>query len=490
MIEYDVVIVGAGLSGIGMACHLAREAPGIRFGLLERRQRIGGTWDLFRYPGIRSDSDMFTFGYAFRLWKSDKTLADANAIRQYVEDTAAEYGVQDKIRFGLRVTKASWSSERNQWTLHALEEASGQTHEICAPFVIFCTGYYSHDAGYQPEFPGRERFSGEFIHPQHWPEELDYRGKRAIIVGSGATAVTLVPSMVRDGAGHVTMLQRSPSYIMTIPSEDALVRLMRRFLPEERVLAQARTRSLWIQRKIYKVSRRWPKLMRKFLLRNVRKQVGPNVDMRHFTPDYQPWDQRLCLVPNGDLFQVLREGKASIVTDRIETFTEHGIRLQSGTELEADIIISATGLRLEIFGGTAVEVDGTPVQIRDRVTYKGVLAEGVPNAGFVFGYTNLPWTLRADLVSSYLCRLLNHMRANGFARVTPNAPAQVRLGSSILDSMQSGYVQRGDAVLPRQGRDAPWRVVMDYNFDGAMLGQPIEDDALSFQAEATTETTR
>ncbi|MEN0105553.1 MAG: NAD(P)/FAD-dependent oxidoreductase [Pseudomonas sp.] len=482
MSDYDVLIIGAGLSGIGMACHLATDSPNVRVGLLERRNAIGGTWDLFRYPGIRSDADMFTFGYGFRAWNSLKTLADGPSIRQYIDDTAREYGVKDKIRFGVRTTKACWSNQTRLWTVHAVEEHSGQQRTYTCKFLISCTGYYSHDEGYLPEFPGKEQFKGTFVHPQHWPEGLAYQGKKVVIIGSGATAVTLVPALA-DAAAHVTMLQRSPSYVITVPGIDKLTGLMRHVLPERWAYAFARHRNIWLQQAIYKASKRWPQRVQRFLLNGVRKQVGDGVDMRHFTPSYMPWDERLCAVPDGDLFKVLREGKASVVTDHIDTFTATGIRLKSGQHLEADIIIAATGLKLQVFGGTDLYLDEQQVATSDRMTYKGVLSEGMPNIGFIFGYTNAPWTLKSDLSSKYLCRLINHMRTHNLSVVVPQTVEGERMQVSVMgDSMQSGYVQRANAVLPRQGRNLPWKVTNDIKIDrDLLLNQPIEDQVLVFQ---------
>ncbi|BAN47237.1 NAD(P)/FAD-dependent oxidoreductase [Metapseudomonas resinovorans] len=482
MPDYDVLIIGAGLSGVGLACHLATDSPTTRVGILERRQAVGGTWDLFRYPGIRSDADMFTFGYDFRPWHSLKTLADGPSIQKYIDDTAREHGVRQKIRFGIRTTSARWSSERQLWTVLAVDVDTGEPRSFTCRFLVSCTGYYSQDEGYLPEFPGRERYQGIFIHPQKWPEGLDYKGKRVLVIGSGATAVTLVPAMAEEAA-HVTMLQRSPSYVITVPGEDKLTGLLRRILPAEWAYGFARHRNIWLQRAIFKASKRWPEQVRGLLLKGVRKQLGDSVDMRHFTPTYMPWDERLCAVPDGDLFKVLREGKASVVTDHIETFTETGIQLESGEHLDADIVIAATGLKLQVFGGTDLYLDEQKVAINERMTYKGVMSEGLPNVGFIFGYTNAPWTLKADLSSKYLCRLINHMRSHNLSVVVPQSPEGERQTASIMgDSMQSGYVQRGNAVLPRQGRSLPWRVTNDLKIDRDMLlNQPIEDTALSFR---------
>ncbi len=479
--HYDVLIVGAGLSGIGMACHLAIDCPSKRVGILERRQAIGGTWDLFRYPGIRSDSDMFSFGYQFRPWNELKVLADGPSIRQYVTDTAREYGIDQKIRFGLKTTQAAWSSAQRRWTVTALEEASGQTHTFTCDYLVSCTGYYNYDKGYLPDFPGIERFQGQCIHPQHWPEALDYRGKRVVVIGSGATAVTVVPAMA-DDAAHVTMLQRSPSYIFSVPGYDKISAVLRHVLPERWVYAMARSRNIFIQRTLYKAAKRWPNQVRRWLLSGVQKQLGQDFDMRHFTPTYNPWDERLCAVPDADLFEAIKRGKASVVTDHIETFTEKGIRLKSGQELEADLIVTATGLQIQVFGGVDLTVDGEAKPIHELMTYKGVILQDVPNMAWIFGYTNAPWTLKADLASRYICRLLNHMDREGHAVVTARAPAGERQDETIFGALQSGYVARGRTQLPRQGRDLPWRVLHHYERDRPMLvDEPIEDDALIFE---------
>jgi monooxygenase len=482
--HYDVLIIGAGLSGIGAACHLARELPQKRVGILERRQSVGGTWDLFRYPGIRSDTDMLSFGYNFRPWNKLQVMGDGPAIRDYVAETAREYGVDKKLRFGLKTTRADWSSAQGLWTVTALEEGSGRTLSFTAKLLMSCTGYYNYDQGYLPEFPGVETFRGQCIHPQHWPEGLDYRGKRVVVIGSGATAVTLVPAMAGEAA-QVTMLQRSPSYIFSLPAHDRLTELLTRLLPEKLAFGIARRRNIFLQRLIYKAAKRWPKQVRTWLLDGVRKNLGPDADMSHFTPSYQPWDERLCAVPDADLFKAIRAGKASVVTDHIETFTEKGIRLKSGRELEADIVITATGLQMQVGGGMEFCVDGRSLPINEQLTYKGVLVEGVPNLAWVFGYTNAPWTLKADLASGYVCRLLKHMDAQGVDVVTPRAPAGQKLDVSIMSSLSSGYVQRGNAVLPRQGRELPWRVLNHYERDRVTLMQdPVADAALEFRKTA------
>ncbi len=373
--NFDVLIIGAGLSGISMACQLKTQCPGQRVALLERRKAIGGTWDLFRYPGVRSDSDMFTFGYAFRPWNELKVLADGESIRSYVEDTAREYGIHKDIHFGIKTTQASWSSDHKRWTISAIDESSGEPCTFTCNFLVNCTGYYNHDQGHLPSFPGVERFKGQCIHPQHWPKELDYHGKRVVVIGSGATAVTLLPSMAQDTA-HITMLQRSPSYVFSLPSHDKISEVLQRFLPDRWVYGLARRRNLLLARMIYKLSRRWPKQVRALLLAGVKKHVGEGFDMSHFSPHYKPWDERLCAVPDADLFKVLREGKASIVTDHIDTFTETGIRLKSGKELQADIVVAATGLQLQSLGGMALRVDGQPANDQRADDLQGRAAAG------------------------------------------------------------------------------------------------------------------
>ncbi|MGO4615132.1 flavin-containing monooxygenase [Nocardia sp. 2YAB30] len=482
----DVLIIGAGLSGIGMACHLTRERTGRSYAILERRTAIGGTWDLFRYPGIRSDSDMYTFGYGFRPWHGTKVLADGPRIRQYIENTAAEYGVTRHIRFGRKVTTARWSSQAGKWTVEAHNQQTGETEVYTSDFVVGCTGYYDYDNGYRPTFPGEENFGGRILHPQHWPENFDYTGKRVVVIGSGATAITLIPAM-SDDAAHVTMLQRSPTYITALPADDPVavgMKLAR--VPAEIAYRMGRARNIALQRASFQLSRTNPEAAKKLLLGAVRMQVGSDIDMRHFTPSYNPWDQRLCVVPNGDLFKVLRSGKASIVTDRIETFTETGIRLSSGAELPADIIISATGLSVQMLGGASLDVDGEPVIIRDRVAYKGALLDSVPNAMMVLGYTNASWTLKADLAAEYFCRLLNHMKAHGYTRVEAIAEEGDRAAQSVMGgALTSGYIQRGDAVMPRQGTNGPWQVINNYFRDRKLLRKgALEDGVLTFSGAA------
>jgi cation diffusion facilitator CzcD-associated flavoprotein CzcO len=482
----DVLIVGAGVSGIGAACHLARECPDKTYLVLERRSRMGGTWDLFRYPGIRSDSDMFTFGYNFRPWHETKVLADGPSIQRYVAETAAEYGVDEHIRYGMQVLKASWSTDDGRWTVEARDAATRRRKRFTAGFLIACTGYYNYDQGYRPEFPGEADFTGPIIHPQHWPDELDYRGKKVVVIGSGATAVTLVPAMAED-AGHVTMLQRSPSYVLSLPAVDGISERLRRVLPDSVVFRMARRRNIGLQRALYGISKSRPSAMRSLLLKLAQRQLGGAFDPKHFSPKYNPWDQRMCIVPDADLFKTIRSGRADIVTDRIERFTPTGIRLASGDELEADIIVTATGLNVQMLGGAEMEIDGAPIAVNEALTYKSVMLEGVPNATIVFGYTNASWTLKADLACEYTCRLLNHMDAHGYSQAVAHATAADRGTGSVLDSLTSGYVRRAADRLPRQGLRAPWRVRNDYLRDVPVLRfGAIDDGVLRFTRVAAT----
>ncbi len=480
--HFDILIIGAGLSGIGTAVHLRQEHPQRSMAIIERRERMGGTWDLFRYPGIRSDSDMASFGYRFKPWNSDKVLADGPSIRSYIKETAEEYGLAEKIQYGLEITEANWSSTQQCWQLRAEHGATGEVRTMTCQFLINCSGYYNYAQGYRPSFEGEADFQGQIIHPQHWPENLDYAGKKVVVIGSGATAVTVVPAMAKTAA-HVTMLQRSPSYVFSLPDNDKMAMTLRRILPGEMAYRIVRGRNIAVQRGLYLACRRWPKRMRKFLIGQVRKQVGPDFDMRHFTPRYMPWDERLCAVPDGDLFSALREGRASMETDTIERFTANGIRLASGKELEADIIISATGLNLQMMGDMQLKIDDAPTQLNQKMTYKGAMIQDVPNFLWVFGYTNAPWTLKSDIAGRYLCRLMRHMDAQGAGVAVPRADADAAaLDEGILDSLQSGYVQRGRDSLPRQGRAAPWQVLMHYGKDKkVLLDEPIDDGCMEFQ---------
>lgn len=477
----DVLIVGAGLSGIGAAHHLQDACPGKSYAILEARDAIGGTWDLFRYPGIRSDSDMFTLGYSFRPWTAAKSIADGPSILEYVRDTAREGGIERHIRFHHRVVGASWSSEDARWTVTAERTDTGETVTLTASFLFGCTGYYRYDAGYMPDFPGVGDYAGTLVHPQHWPEDLDYADQRVVVIGSGATAVTLVPAMAQAGAQHVTMLQRSPTYIMTLPGEDPIAKVIRRALPEKAAYAVVRWKNVAMQGVFFQLSRRAPRLIRRVVAATVKRQLPDDVPLDpHFTPTYDPWDQRVCLVPDGDLFTALRERKASIVTDRIATFTPTGLRLESGQELEADVVVSATGLRLLPLGGIDFTVDGRAVDLATTVGYKGMMFSGLPNLAVALGYTNASWTLKCDLTCEYVCRLLNHMDFHGYRRVLPrDLPAGE--GTRPLIDLRSGYVQRALSAFPKQGERAPWRLYQNYARDIMMLRRgPLEDEGIEF----------
>lgn len=480
--HFDVIVIGAGLSGIGTACHIATEHPHKTLAILERREKMGGTWDLFRYPGIRSDSDMASFGFRFKPWYSDKVLAEGPAIRNYVRETAREFGLEQKVRYGLNIVSADWSSDRQHWTITALHEASGEQTSFTCHFLVNCAGYYNFDHGYRPRFEGGDAFTGEIIHPQHWPENLDYAGRRVVIIGSGATAITLLPAMAAKAA-KVTMLQRSPGYILSLPNTDNLSRRLNRVLPKKWVFRQTRARNIRFQRALYEACMRWPKAMRRLMLSHMRKQVGPDVDMRHFTPDYNPWEQRLCVAPDGDFFKALRSGKADIVTDQIDHFSEGGIVLASGQQLAADIIITATGLDLQLMGGLDIRLDGEPVDLPNKLTYKGMMIQDIPNYGWIFGYTNAPWTLKCDIGGQYLCRLFRHMDRNGLAVARPVDTQGNACDVSMMDRFEPGYIRRAKDRMPRQGRTGPWKVTMHYGHDRKLLlKDPVDDGVLQFDA--------
>lgn len=472
----DVLIVGAGLSGIGAAWHLRDKCPNKTFAILEGRDAIGGTWDLFRYPGIRSDSDMYTLGYNFKPWTDPQIIADGPRIRNYIRETAAEAGIDNKVRFGHKVLGAAWSSETATWTVQVMQKATGETTTLTCNFLMMCSGYYNYEQGFTPDFAGRDSFKGQIIHPQHWPENLDYAGKRVVVIGSGATAVTLVPSMT-DKASHVVMLQRSPSYVIAVPRVDKVSEKLRKFLPDMWVYRMGRTRNIMLTATMFRMSRAFPNFIRNMLQKQVKAFVGPNFDMKHFTPKYNPWDQRLCAVPSGDMFRVLKAGKASVVTDHIDRFTEKGILLKSGQELQADIIITATGLDLQLFGGMQVTVDGQPVNMGQKLNYKGTMFNDLPNLSYTFGYTNASWTLKADLIAEYVCRLLKHMDATGTRICTPRQKDPSVKADDFLD-MTSGYVQRALDRLPKSGNKAPWKLYQNYAMDMNQLRRGSVDDGI------------
>jgi monooxygenase len=483
----DVLIVGAGLSGVGAACHLQADCPGKSYAILEGRERSGGTWDLFQYPGIRSDSDMFTLGYSFKPWTEAKAIADGPSILSYIRETAREHGVEQHIRYSRRVVRADWSSADARWTVEVLRTDTGETEQLTCGFLFGCTGYYDYAEGYTPQFAGTERFRGEIVHPQHWPERLDYSGKRVVVIGSGATAVTLVPSMAEQAA-HVTMLQRSPTYIVALPGRDPIADFLRSRLPARVAYPIVRWKNVVLQGLMYGLSRRAPRFMRKVLRKGVERQLPPGYDVdTHFNPKYDPWDQRICLVPDADLFKAIGSGDASVVTDGIEAFTERGLKLTSGAELEADVIVTATGLNLQLLGGMTIGVDGRDVVMSETVGYKGMMLSGLPNLAVTLGYTNASWTLKADLCAEYVCRLLNHMDANGYRVVTPLGPDPSAPTEPFLD-LRSGYVLRSLDMLPKQGERTPWRLHQNYARDILLMRRgPIEDEAISFSRALTGE---
>ncbi len=479
MEHFDVVIVGAGLSGIDAAHHLQTLCPRRRYVILEQRERIGGTWDLFRYPGIRSDSDMLTMGYSFRPWTNPRAISPGGDIREYVAATAREEGIDRKIRFRHAVTRASWSSATARWTVEGRRRREGAGEEpvrLTGSFLFFCAGYYRYSAGHTPEFPGIERFGGRVIHPQAWPEDLDYAGKRVIVIGSGATAVTLVPALARRAA-HVTMLQRSPTYYISMPERDRLTNALRAVLGARAAYRLGRWKNVALMTFIYQMARRFPHLAKRAFLGQARRALGPAFDPAHFTPRYDPWEQRLCLVPDGDLFAALRSGRASVVTDEISSFTERGITLRSGGCLEADVVVTATGLVMQALGGVEILVDDRPVDLGRALSYKGVMFSGVPNLAAVFGYINASWTLKADLICAWVCRLLNRMHKRGARQVTPTAGDDTA-AAPFLEHFSSGYVQRAIASWPKQGRRTPWRVHQNYFCDALSLKWGRLDDGV------------
>jgi len=482
---FDVLIVGAGLSGIGAAYHLQTSSPGKRYALLEARDAIGGTWDLFRYPGIRSDSDMFTLGYAFRPWEGGKAIADGDSIRAYVNDTADRYGIRERIRFQHRVQAAHWDSDTAYWTVELQVGDESTPRQLHCRFLYLCSGYYDYDEGYTPHFEGRDNFEGEIVHPQFWPKDLDYSGKKVVVVGSGATAVTLVPSMT-DEAAKVTMLQRSPSYVMALPAEDHTAEKLSRVMPRPAAFGAARWKHVLLSMAFFQFCRRFPKRAARMLRKGVADQLPAHIDVdTHFRPTYNPWDQRLCFVPNGDLFKALRAGSADIVTDHIDRFTASGIRLQSGRELEADVVVTATGLKMLALGGIQFTVDGATVTLPEHLSYKGMMISDVPNMAVALGYTNASWTLKADLTSMYVCRLLNHMDKQGYDYCLPHNRDPDLAEEPIID-LAAGYVLRALDQFPKQGDRAPWKLYQNYVLDLLTLrfGR-LGDDAMTFGKRGT-----
>ena len=481
--HFDVVVVGAGLSGIGAAYHLKTLCADHSFVILEGREDLGGTWDLFRYPGIRSDSDMHTLGFRFKPWTASKSIADGPAILEYLREAVAENSIEDHIRFRHLVQRAEWSSENARWTIESRRDDTDEAVTFTCGFLYMCSGYYSYKGGYTPEFEGRERFQGEIVHPQAWPEDLDYTGKRVVIIGSGATAVTLLPAMT-ESAAHVTMLQRSPTYMVSAPDHDVIADTLRKVFPDRVAYAITRKKNTALTEFFYNRTRTAPDKVKAFLLKRVRKEMGDDFDIdTHFTPRYNPWDQRICLVPNSDFFAALRSDKADVVTDHIECFTEKGIELVSGTELEADIIITATGLQLVTVGEMDFFVDGEPVDFSRTWTYKGLAYSDVPNMVSCFGYIAASWTLRADLTSEYVCRLLNRMRDTGTVQCTPRLRPEDRdmTPRPWIDDFSSGYMQRMMPMLPKQGDRVPWVNTQSYTKDKLLFRKsPVDDGVMQF----------
>jgi monooxygenase len=484
--HFDVIIVGAGLSGIGAAYHVQRFCRGKSYLILEARDAIGGTWDLFNYPGVRSDSDMYTFGYSFRPWQSTAAIAEGAAIRSYIRETARVYGIDRNIRFGHQVTRACWSSAEAAWTIEAQRKADGGAVRYSCNFLLGCTGYYDYTGGYMPEFADMQAYRGRIVHPQQWPQDLDYANKRIVVIGSGATAVTIVPSLAAKAA-HVTMLQRSPTYIVARPTQDAIAKWLRRHLPMKIAYGLARWYNALFAIYFYNLARRKPEAVKRWIAAQVRAQLGDDYDIAtHFTPRYNPWDQRLCLAPDADFFRAIKDGKAEVVTDKIDRFTATGLRLQSGRALDADIVVAATGLHLKLLGGIQVAVDGHPVKFSETVNFKGVMFSDVPNFASVIGYTNASWTLKCDLTCAYVARLVTYMDRHGYAACTPRR-SDPSVATEPLIDFSSGYIQRSIDEFPRRGSKKPWRLYQNYvrDFISLRLG-PVNDRALEFSRPRTT----
>jgi monooxygenase len=475
----DVLIIGAGISGVSAAWHLQDRCPTKTYAILERRENMGGTWDLFKYPGIRSDSDMFTLGFRFKPWESATAIADGPSILQYIKDAAAENGIDEHIRFNHRVIAADWSEPDNRWTLTVDRDGAEET--LTCSFLVACSGYYNYDEGYSPTFAGSEDFEGTIVHPQHWPEDLDYQGKKIVVIGSGATAVTLIPALIDNGAGHVTMLQRSPTYIGSLPDVDPFATQFNKYLPKKAAHFANRWKAIIFATAQYQLARKFPAMFKKALREMAERRLPEGFDYdTHFSPSYKPWDQRVCVAPNGDLFKKIRQGTADVVTDTIETFTKTGIKLDSGAELEADIIITATGLNMQLLGGLVPTLNGEAIDLTSLMTYKGLMFSGIPNFAITFGYTNASWTLKADLVSEFVCRVINYMDANGFDTVVPEHPGASVDELPFMD-FTPGYFQRSMHLLPKSGSKAPWRLKQNYFLDLRLIRQgKVDDEALHF----------
>lgn len=478
--ELDVLVVGAGISGIGMGYYLKTHCPEKNFTILEARNSIGGTWDLFRYPGIRSDSDLHTFGYEFKPWTHEKSIASADSILNYIRETAREYGIDQHIRFGHKVLSANWCSASKRWQV-SVQLGSGEIQKISARWMFCAAGYYRYDQGFTPEFKGIEQFKGQVVHPQQWPEDLNYTDKNVVVIGSGATAVTLIPAMA-DKARHITMLQRTPTYIMSLPAKDPIANWLKKYLPSKMAYKLVRRKNILLQRLFWLYCQKYPNHAKAYIRKHIAKRLPPDFDLdKHFTPPYNPWDQRLCAVPNGDLFKTLRSGKASIATDHIAQFDERGIQLKSGQRLDADIVVTATGLNIQMMGGMGLTMDGQAVNLADKVAYKGMMLSDIPNFVFAIGYTNSSWTLKIGLLCEHFCRLLKHMDKTRTEVCVPTIPASSGFGTRPLLDFGAGYVQRALASLPKQGTQTPWTMTMNYYDDEKNLRHgPVADQGLRF----------
>ncbi len=478
--KLDMLIVGAGISGIGVAYHYQKQFPDKSYTIVESRDALGGTWDLFRYPGIRSDSDMYTFGYKFKPWIRNKAISPGEDIRAYLNETVQQFGIDNNIRYGKRMVSADWDSDAAVWRCGIRDMASGETSTLETQFLFMCSGYYNYDQGYKPDFPGEAEFPGPVVHPQHWPQDLDYAGKRVIIIGSGATAITLAPTLAEGGA-KVTLLQRSPTYVISRPAEDGLANRLHEMLPAAWTHSIVRWKNILMQMLLFQVSKRRPEVAKGILLKGVREQLGPDYDIKkHFQPDYNPWDQRICLVPDGDFFKAIKNGSVTMVTDHIDTFNSAGIKLRSGEQLDADIIIAATGLKMELLQSTTLSLDGAPVRLPEQVNYKGVMLSGMPNFAFSVGYTNASWTLKTDLIGGYICRLIRYMDKKGYRTVRPELPAEGIETAPVVD-LKAGYIARALDSLPKQGNKMPWSLHMNYILDSWAL-RGSKRDGLRFDA--------
>ena len=475
--HFDVLIIGAGISGISAAYYLQTDSPHLTYRILEGRSTLGGTWDLFQYPGIRSDSDMYTLGFAFKPWTDPKAIADGPSILKYLKETVQEYNIDTQIDYNRFVTKASWSTGTSLWTLEVTDKSNNSSQTYTCNFISMCAGYYNYDKGYTPEFPNIDAYEGQIIHPQLWPEEIDYSDKKIVVIGSGATAVTLIPELAKKAA-HVTMLQRSPTYIVSAPDEDKIANWMNRWFPAKFAYSISRWRKILFQRFSYAVAREYPKTMKGVLIKGVKKQLGVEYDVKKdFTPNYNPWDQRICLVPNGDLFEAMKTGSANVVTDHIDSFSKEGISLKSGRKLECDIVVSATGLDLKFMGGVEIIVDGKSVDFSETVSYKSMMFSNVPNMALAFGYTNASWTLKCDLSNQYVCRLLNYMNLHEYTKACPRQNDPTLEMGPWLD-FTSGYIMRYIDNLPKVGNKAPWKLQHDYLFDRKMIKKGKVDDGI------------